>query len=350
MAAQDTTTAAEPWQPKFPADIENMKAKLFEDIKEKFDEWLKSEPVNDPLSIDTGWHTITPQMAEDLLRRNRPGANRKVGFSVVQYYARQMRNGDWQPTGQGMIFDEHGVLIDGQHRLWAGLYSGVPFTTYVLTGVKAIPRLFAYIDNSKPRNPATALQTAGYNGVSPTIAAILKTAADIEDGVYSASTAHRRPRMTPIEYLQLMDKYPSAKMAARLASADYDEAVAVLGGYKDVVGYVAMAVIDRFGQEEADNFFGDLSDEHNEFEPDSPITAMRKLMVADAKAKDPMKRHQVLGNLIKAFNAWHAGSPIPPKSRWVMLTTEVFPSIAAAPDNLVDPDEAAEQPPVDVAA
>jgi hypothetical protein len=33
-----------------------------------------------------------------------------------------------------------------------------------------------------------------------------------------------------------------------------------------------------------------------------------------------------------------------------MLTTEVFPSIAAAPDNLVDPDEAAEQPPVDVAA
>jgi hypothetical protein len=330
----DLNDEAASWQPKFPADIDTMKAKLFEDIKEKFEAWLKSEPLTEPLTLVTGWHTITPQAAENLLRRNRPGANRKVGFSVVQYYARQMRNGDWKETGQGLIFDEHGVLMDGQHRLWACLYSGVPFTTFVLTGVKAIPRLFAYLDNSKPRNPATALQTAGFNGVSPTIAAILKIAADVEDDAYSASTAHRRPRMTPIEYLQLMDKYPNAKMAARLASADYDDAVAVVAGYKDVVGYTAMAIIDRFGQEEADNFFGELADEHNEYAPDSPITAMRKVMIADQKAKDPMKRHQVLGNLIKVFNAWHAGAAIPPKSRWVMLTNEVFPSLAAMPDNL----------------
>jgi hypothetical protein len=121
MADLETTTAAPEWQPKFPLDLDTAKPKLFDDIKGKFDAWVKADPLSEAFELTTGWYTITPQQAEQLLRRNRPGANRKVQLSTVQYYGHQMRAGEWPKTGQPLIFDEHGVLIDGQHRLWGCL-------------------------------------------------------------------------------------------------------------------------------------------------------------------------------------------------------------------------------------
>jgi hypothetical protein len=329
----DSDTSGPAWEPHFPFDIDKAKVKLFDELKDKFDAWLKAEPVNEPLGLTTGWHTITPEKAEQLLRRNRPGANRKSSLATIQYYAHQMRSGHWPETGQPLIFDENGVLVDGQHRLWACLFSNTPFTTFVVTGVKAIPHLFAYIDNSRARSPAAALQTAGYNGVSPTIAAIVKIAEDVADGMYSASTAGHRLRMAPIDFLLLMDKYPNAKLAARLASSDHNDAVKMTG-HKDVVGYMIMAIMDSYGQEEADNFFYELADLTTESENDSAIMRLRKLIQEDQKKQSPMKRHQMLGNMIKAFNGWHAGTPL--KSRWFMGSHEAFPTLAEAEQPLDD--------------
>jgi hypothetical protein len=76
------------------------------------------------------------------------------------------------------------VLLDVQHRLWAILLSGTTITTFVVTNVPAHPHLFAYIDNVKARSPAARMQTVGDNGVSPTIAAILKIAIEVETDAY----------------------------------------------------------------------------------------------------------------------------------------------------------------------
>jgi hypothetical protein len=317
--------------PRFSFDINTDKAKRFEELAELYGQWHVQEPVEGPPPIDTGVHVITPQVAEELLRRNLPGANRKASLSTIAYYAAQMKAGEWQLTGQAIIFDANGRLIDGQQRLWACLLSGVSFTTWVVTNIPSVPHLFAYIDNSRSRTPANALQTAGFNGVSPTIAAILKISAEI--GGYTASSTGRHARISPVEYVRMAQQRPSAKKAARLASSDWEDAVTLVG-HKDVVGYLGMRIIDLFGQQTADDFFGELTDLEGSYGPDSASIGLRKLLLADQLKDKPMKRHQVLGNAIKAFNAWYASEPL--KKRWFMAAHEEFPTFIEPGEQPVD--------------
>lgn len=320
----DTETAgAAGFAPRFPFDINADKAKRFEELVEKYGQWHTQEPADGPLPIATGVHTITAEMAEQLLRRNLPGANRKAVLATIIYYANQMKVGDWPLTGQPIIFDSAGKLIDGQHRLWACLFAGVSFTTFVVTGIPGQDHLFAYIDNSRSRSPANALQTAGFNGVSPTIAAILKIGAEI--GGYTASSTGRHARIPPIQFVKMADAHPNAKRAARLASSDWDDAVTLIG-HKDVVGYLGMRIMELHDQETADNFFGELTDLEGTYDADSAVMGLRKLLLADQVKDKPMKRHQVLGNAIKAFNAWHSGESL--KKRWFMAAHEGFPAFA----------------------
>lgn len=48
-----------------------------------------------------------------------PGTNRPILSAVVNNYARDMLNGHWWLTHQGLGFDTNGKLKDGQHRLLA---------------------------------------------------------------------------------------------------------------------------------------------------------------------------------------------------------------------------------------
>lgn len=67
---------------------------------------------------------VTPQQAEEWLAKN-ADYQRKLRGSFVDKYARDMINGQWQLTHQGIAFDTNGRLIDGQHRLAAVVKAGV---------------------------------------------------------------------------------------------------------------------------------------------------------------------------------------------------------------------------------
>jgi hypothetical protein len=58
---------------------------------------------------------VTPILAAEWLKLNRK--NRKLKDPTLEAYARDMKNGDWYLTHQGIAFDAEGSLIDGQHRL-----------------------------------------------------------------------------------------------------------------------------------------------------------------------------------------------------------------------------------------
>ena len=63
------------------------------------------------------WIEVTPAMAADWLKNN--FGNRPIKEDVVIAYARDMVNGVWVATHQGLAFDVDDRLIDGQHRLKA---------------------------------------------------------------------------------------------------------------------------------------------------------------------------------------------------------------------------------------
>lgn len=309
-------------------DLLNFKSKDFFALVGTFEEAIAANPDLDPLPVHTGWNEITPAMSINLLLRNRQGANRKVDASTVLYYARQMANDDWKATGQPILMTDKGVLADAQHRLYAGLISGVTFKSFVVTDIESFPALFSYIDNGRVRTAATALQTLGLNGVTPIIVKAIKIAEEVRNGVYSPTGLTKLPRLSPAEMVRLIENHPNARKAARSANSDWDEAVAFLEGRKDVVAYLGMRIIDLHGEEKADEFFDEVTRSVEELPPSDPFLDLHKLVVKDARAERQMKPRHLLGNLIKVFNAWHTSTPL--GRRWTMLVDEEFPTLATA--------------------
>ena len=120
----DATSTSADWQPHFTLDLSTARGRAFEEITNEFEQWRQEAPVAAARSLPMGGMTITPQKAEELLKRNPVGANRKAVVSTVLYYAAQMKRGDWPKTGQPIIFKENDDLADAQHRLWASYLSG----------------------------------------------------------------------------------------------------------------------------------------------------------------------------------------------------------------------------------
>lgn len=81
-------------------------------------------PAPKPLDPEAGQlFDVTPALAAKWLERNT--RNRPLRDSVVLRYAADMRDGKWKVTGDAIAFDTTGAVINGQHRLWAVLESGV---------------------------------------------------------------------------------------------------------------------------------------------------------------------------------------------------------------------------------
>ncbi|MGV3756992.1 MAG: hypothetical protein ACO1QS_16545 [Verrucomicrobiota bacterium] len=83
--------------------------------------------------VESKWMEITPKMALNWLNNNL--GNRALKWDVVEAYARDMRNGVWVATHQGIAFNADDDLIDGQHRLKAIVESGVTVKMMVTFGL-----------------------------------------------------------------------------------------------------------------------------------------------------------------------------------------------------------------------
>lgn len=116
--------------------------------------------------------TITPTIAMNWLENGNTN-NRSVNEAHVHRMARDMKAGRWVLTHAGIALDPHGVLLDGQHRLWAIIESDTSVEMHVWVNVPA-EALFA-IDTGKPRNMADVLYLGGNHGkVTSNELAVLK--------------------------------------------------------------------------------------------------------------------------------------------------------------------------------
>lgn len=99
---------------------------------------------------------ITPRFAEEFLKKNT--SNRKIKIDKLNQFVREMTEGRWKKTHQGIAFYEDGTLADGQHRLKAIVLSNTPQTMLVTTNL--------------PRNAISAIDL-GTNRMAHDIAKIL---------------------------------------------------------------------------------------------------------------------------------------------------------------------------------
>ncbi len=90
---------------------------------------------------------ITPEIASAYLETM--DQNRAVSPDVVEKYGRDMNNLRWMVTTQGIGFSYEGRLIDGQHRLWAVVKTGVSAYTWVMRGLH--PDAMRAVDDNRKR-------------------------------------------------------------------------------------------------------------------------------------------------------------------------------------------------------
>lgn len=99
---------------------------------------------------------VTPETAKKWLAKNHPH-NRTISKEWVALYAGEMLNNRWYYTGQAIIFDVNGHLVNGQHELQAIINSQYPQTFTVSYNVpeEALPiidgerKLRSYVDMAR---------------------------------------------------------------------------------------------------------------------------------------------------------------------------------------------------------
>jgi hypothetical protein len=309
---------------KFSLDLNSVSSRAFQQFLEDFEAWRATQEPRE-LDLTNGWKVITPEIAEGMLLRNPVGANRRPTLPTIKYYARQMVSGDWKKTGQPIIFTEDGVLRDAGHRLFAAYLSGASFPTYLVGDVPNDPTLFAYIDNAKARSPSDALATAGLNGLAKQIASIVSIAMHYDAHRYQASTKKSLEKVTPNEVVNYVTEHENLRLAARLMAGEYKSAQSVIV-YKDVAAFVAFQILELHGEDTLETFMTELGDVNSEPTEGSPVAALQKVMEEDENSKEPMQKHQVLGHIIKAFNAWYLEEPV---KRISLKVNETFPHFVA---------------------
>lgn len=103
--------------------------------------------------IFTRMENVSPNRAKELLGLNI--SNRPLNQSTVDYYARQMRNGEWTISGQTISVSDKNTILDGQHRLAAVVNSGVTILFNIAYNVPS--ESFVNYDNLRTRGLADAL-------------------------------------------------------------------------------------------------------------------------------------------------------------------------------------------------
>ena len=105
---------------------------------------------------------VTPQLAEKWLEGNTH--NRPLRANRVEQYASDMKGGRWRLTHQGVAFSDTGVLLDGQHRLYAIWQTGIPIEMMVTYGLPEDSQQF--IDEGLPRSVVDVQKLSGDSKVN----------------------------------------------------------------------------------------------------------------------------------------------------------------------------------------
>jgi len=162
-----------------------------------------NEDVEKPEGVRTVWTSITPEYATRVMDEyekfcdSRPSErkNRPVHQTQVEKYVKDMKAGMWGRNHQGIAFDRDGILMDGQHRLWAVIESGETVMMPVTHGLDREAQLT--IDAGLKRSTADVAAIAGFENVRPLHVGIVRAL------VRGASASKRAyTRMEELEMLR----------------------------------------------------------------------------------------------------------------------------------------------------
>jgi len=157
---------------------------------------VSPNPDNRPYNLVIN---VSPTQAYAWLEGNTH--NRPLDQAHVDRLARDMKAGRWRLTHQGIAFDTAGLLIDGQHRLWAVIEADVTVPMRVFFNEP--PESRHVLDTGQRRNNLDVLRITGQVGqVNTLLLATLRA-------MFSSDAPRRRPR-SPGEEAEQISRHRQA--------------------------------------------------------------------------------------------------------------------------------------------
>jgi hypothetical protein len=274
---------------------------------------INNQKQNTIMSIKTTIETITPDIAAQYLLTNLVN-QRNVTKTHQLHLRQQMENGQWMLTGQPIIFDDKGRLIDGQHRLRALIDADVSLQFVVTRGVSSDS--FIAIDRGKTRTHGNMFAIHGcknYNIAASCVAGVInyrralrveKTRNDKKIIGGSLNSPIRPCSMDMItEYKKHETKYDQAiTIAERLKAICPPSASSTAA---------AMALIDAGHSFEYVEDFWSKVKHGSDLKTGNPILTLRnRLSVCAGSSNSKIRSHYVLMIAVKAWNLHVEGKPV----------------------------------------
>jgi len=241
---------------------------------------------------------VTPEMAAKMLENKIN--NRRLIKGTVDYYANQMRRGQWKLTGQGLSFDINNRLIDGQNRLAAVIKANRTVEFLVITGVDT--STFDVYDSGKMRSSADVFYIHGTKNYRAT-SSIIGTFESLKIG-FSETANGARLREHFISKIDLINSFEKNKEEWTKIVLDAMRYYSYLRIYRESIigGFIAYAYFVKKHRYEyicsfLDQLFGIKMYEN------PTINRLTQMLIKDGLSGRKIAQKNKLALLIKVWNA-----------------------------------------------
>lgn len=234
---------------------------------------------------------ITPEIALDLLTAS--NENRTLRRSHVIRLSSDMTGGRWRTTGEPIIIDREGRLLDGQHRLNAIIEAEVTLDFMVVRGVE--PDVQRAIDQGVARTASDQIRFSGAGGYAPTIAAGIRLYLRYTSGVPSREISNSR----------INEEYDNDPGGWETAAWWGAKVYGALRRGSAAAYTVAWYVLSRIDFDATEAFFSNLIDMRFGDEGD-PIRALHRAL-SRLDVRRTKISEDALNYVLRAWQRWRAG-------------------------------------------
>ena len=243
---------------------------------------------------------VTPELAKILLGgnlKNRPKNNRNF-----KKLCSQLREGKWKVNGATITLSRHWQILDGQHRLFAIVETGI--AAPCILGFGFDPAVFATLDQGAKRTNADNLSIAGFAGTR-----LLATVIGIYQAVKSGNTVNNSARVIePEECVRLALGTPSLQAAVKKAK-EYHRKGAQFVPTALICGLMARGM--EINKRATAKFFDCLLNDNCNGTRPASIQKLRTQLMRDYMNKTKSSDITYLAaTIIKVWNAYRQGESI----------------------------------------
>lgn len=243
--------------------------------------------------------TVTPKLASEWLGKNRK--NRNLRPALVSRYARDMKAGRWEVTGEAVKFNTDGNLTDGQHRLAAILQSGTAVDLFVVHNLNGHSQ--DVMDTGTRRSAQDMLLLNGKRNTA-VLASAVRLCLNWQVGNLKTSASFPSFSPTHSEVLDFAESDPRIQWAADRARHFY---TAGLRSLKPSVMAFCLWLMADEDASAANTFFQSMADMTTDGPGDPRYALLRRLhTMRDEKVTQVFQATAVL----KAWQAWRKGEKL----------------------------------------